>query len=338
MALRLGIIGCGDIAGYAALFARITPGLHITACCDSTMPAAQVFARKHRIPKSYDNYHALIADPAVDALYIAVPHHLHFPILAAAIEARKPALCEKPITRTLAEGMETTNRAEAAGVKVGVNYQYRYDSAGYALARLCRSGRLGRLLYAQAHLPWQRSASYFPQGSWRATIATAGGGTLLTQGSHLLDLALWAMDCAPAAAVGMTAQRVFQNVEVEDLANGILELEGGAQLSITSAMIANPENALRLEIYGECGSAIYTDRPWPRLVTKLTRQPSSRPTGLPPLPPGLHALHRSLIAFRDWLLHDRPYLIPARAALPALAAVDGIYRSAELGEKVGVVY
>ena len=337
MALRLGIIGCGDIAGYAALFVRIISGLQITACCDSAMTTSQAFSRKHRISNSYDNYHALIADPAVDALYIAVPHHLHFPILAAAIEARKPALCEKPITRTLAEGVEITDRAEAAGVKVGVNYQYRYDSAGYALARVCQSGQLGRLLYAQAHLPWHRTASYFPQGSWRSTIATAGGGTLLTQGSHLLDLALWAMGCAPVAAVGMTARRVFQNVEVEDLANGILELEGGAQLSITSSMIAQPEQALRLEIFGEFGSALYTDRPWPRLITKVTRRESALPTNLPPLPLGLHALHRSLIAFRDWLLHDRPYLIPALAALPALVAVDGIYRSAELGEKVGVV-
>src|SRR5699024_1472832 len=108
------------------------------------------------IPSAYDDYRRLLEDPLVDAVYIAVPHHLHFPMLEAAVEARKPALCEKPITRTLAEGQAITALAEAAGVKVGVNYQYRYDSAAYALACAARGGQLGRLLYARCNLPWKR--------------------------------------------------------------------------------------------------------------------------------------------------------------------------------------
>lgn len=327
-ALRLGIIGCGDIARYVALFARLTPGLRITACCDRTLPIAQAFARKHGIPRSYDGYHQLIDDPEVDAVYVAVPHHLHFPVLEAVIAARKPALCEKPITRTLAEGQAVITLAESSGVKIGVNYQYRYDSAAYALASAARGGDLGRLLYARCNLPWNRGEDYFPKGSWRTAIATSGGGTLLTQGSHLLDLALWAMDSQPKAALGMTAQRSFAQVEVEDLAQGIVELESGAQVQISSAMVAHPEQALRVEIYGEKGTAVYTDLPWPRVQFLGVRIRPARPPVF-----GLHALQRSLAAFRDWVTLDHSYLIPARAALPVLAAVETIYCSARTGKK-----
>lgn len=327
--LRLGIIGCGEIAGYVALFARLTPGLRLAACCDRTIEVAGRFAKRHGIPLTLDDYRALIAREEVDALYAAVPHHLHFDVLREAIAAGKPVLCEKPVTRTLAEGLAVAVLAEEAGVKVGVNYQYRYDTAAYALAGAARSGQLGRLLYARCNVPWRRTAAYFDRGPWRARPETAGGGTLLTQGSHMLDLALWAMGSPPRAAVGMTARRKFTGVAVEDLAQGILELEDGAQVEITSAMIADREQALRVEVYGERGTAVYTDLPWPRV--RFTRR-GVRPPRLPVR--GLHALHRSLIAFRDWVREDRPYLIPARAALPALAAVEAIYRSAETGRRV----
>lgn len=329
--LRLGLVGCGGIADFVASFARLTPGMGAVACCDRTLPVAGAFARKHHIPRVYDDYRALVADERVDAVYIAVPHHLHFAVLEAALQAGKPVLCEKPITRTLAEGQAIVRMAEAAGVKVGVNYQYRYDRAAYALANAARTGLLGRLLYARCNLPWSRSEEYFTQGAWRASLASAGGGTLLTQGSHLLDLALWAMGSPPLEAVGMTAQRKFSNVEVEDLAQGILTLADGGQIAISSGMVAAQEQALRLEIYGESGTAIYTDRPWPRVTFLGVR---GRAPALPVR--GLHALHSSLIGFRDWLALDRPYLTPAREALPVLAAVEAIYRAAQSGQKVTV--
>ena len=327
MPLRIGIIGCGEIAQYAGLFARIDPGLQITACCDSAAGAAAAFAKRFRVPKVYDSYCELLADPKVDALYIAVPHHFHFEMLLAAIEARKPALCEKPVTRTLAEGKEIVRLSKAAGVKIGVNYQYRYDSGAYALAQAARRGDLGRLLYARCNLSWRRTIEYFRQGVWRGSLAAAGGGTLLTQGSHLLDLAIWAMGSPPAAVVGMTAHRRF-DVEVEDFAQGIVELADGAQIEITSSMVAAREERLSVEIYGEKATGVYSDRPWPHVRFAGA---SVRARRVPVF--GLHALHRSLRAFRNWVVKDCPFLIPAEEALPALAAVEGIYRSASSGCK-----
>jgi predicted dehydrogenase len=327
MALRIGIIGCGEIAQYVGLFVRVTSGIQITACCDSSSAASTAFAGRFHVPKIYDSFCDLLADPQVDAAYIAAPHHLHFKMLLATIQAGKPALCEKPVTRTLAEGKEIARLAEAAGVKIGVNYQYRYDPGAYALAQSARRGALGRLLYARCNLPWRRMEDYFHKGEWRAHLATAGGGTLLTQGSHLLDLALWAMNNPPVAALGLTAHKRHE-VEVEDFAQGIVELADGSQIEITSSMVAAREGGLSIEVYGEKATAVYSDRPWPHVRF------SGASVQAPRLPVfGLHALHRSLKAFRDWVVKDRPFLIPAQDALPALAVVEGIYRSASSGCK-----
>ena len=249
-------------------------------------------------------------------------------MVAAAIEAGSHVLVEKPVARTLAEGREIVKRARAAGVRVGVNYQYRYDTGCYALAQAARHGELGELYYGRCNVPWSREAAYFAQGSWRGELARSGGGTLLTQGSHALDLLLWAMDSSPGAATGLTARPGFPQVEVETVALGAVELESGALIQVSSSMVARPEQAVTLELYGERGTALYSNRPWPHARFRGLRVRRRRPPVR-----GVHALQRSLEAFRAWVQDDRPYLTPAAEALPVLAAVEALYRSAESGQK-----
>ena len=212
---------------------------------------------------------------------------------------------------------------EQAPVKVAVNYQYRYDRAAYGLARAIQTGQLGEVRYGRINLPWHREPYYFEDSPWHKTLAAAGGGTLITQGSHFLDLALWACGQRPVSAMGRTARRVFQAVEVEDLAMGIVELEGGALIEICSSMAAAVEQTASLELYGALATGVYTARPRPH-TRFLGRQ-----IRIEPLPvAGPHALPRSLEAFRRWVRGGAPHLVPVREALPALAVVEAIYRSA----------
>lgn len=329
--LRMGIVGCGDIAGYVALFARINLGLQITACCDRNLETAQAFARKHNIVNPYVDFNVMLAQAELDAVYIAVPHYLHYDMIMSSVEAGWHVLVEKPITRTLQEGVEIAQLAKQTPLKIGVNYQYRYDRGCYALAAAARSGALGELYYARINLPWQRENDYFETGQWRGTIAQAGGGTLMTQGSHMLDIALWALNSYPISAAGYTTQRRFQTVEVEDLAVGNVEMANGAMLQISSSMVAKPEQALQIQLYGERGTAIYADKPWPHTVFRGARVRRQRP----PVP-GWHALMRSLEGFRRWVVDAEPYLIPAPEAVPALAVVDAIYRSTQSGQRESI--
>jgi predicted dehydrogenase len=324
--LRLGIVGCGDIAGYTALFARLNRRISLLACCDSSTEKVQTFARRHKIPAAYNRYEELLERESLDAVYLAVPHHLHFSLAQAAIQAGLHIFIEKPITRTLVEALALAELAEQAQIHLGVNYQYRYDFGCYALAQAARRGDLGVIHTARCNIPWHRETAYFQQAGWHASLETAGGGSLLTQGSHMLDVALWALGGRPKTAIGYTTRRIFKYVEVEDLAHGLVEMQDGALVQISSSMVANPEQALTIELYGEYATAIYTDRPLPHVTFKGRRIKKA----LPPVW-GLHALQRSLEGFRAWVMEDRPYLTPARQAIPALATVEAIYRSAKTG-------
>jgi predicted dehydrogenase len=326
--LRLAIVGCGEIARWMAFFCRLNRRIHLVACCDRQLPVAEAFAARFRIPRAYADYGSLLAAERLDALYLAVPHDLHFEMVVAAIEAGIHVLVEKPITRTLAEGQEIVRRAGVADVRVGVNYQYRYDTGCYALAQAARQGELGELYYGRCNVPWHREAVYFELGAWRGELARSGGGTLLTQGSHALDVLLWALDSPPRAATGMTARPRFTQVEVETVALGTVELENGALIQTSNSMVARPEQAVTLELYGEHGTALYSNRPWPHVRFRGQRVRRMRPPVW-----GVHALQRSLEGFRAWVTEGRPYLTPAGEALPVLAAVDAIYRSAQSGEK-----
>ncbi len=143
--LRLGIVGCGDIAGFTAWVSKLVPQVQLAACCDVNAERAQTFARRHGIRQVFTDYAQLLASAPLDAVYLAVPHHLHYEMILAAVEAGKPVLVEKPLTRTLAEGTQLVEALKQPGVKVGVNYQYRYDSGCYALARAVQQEALGKV-------------------------------------------------------------------------------------------------------------------------------------------------------------------------------------------------
>lgn len=326
--LRLAIVGCGWVAGYVAWFARLNRRIRLVACCDRTLAEAERFAARHRIPHAYADYPAMLEQEALDAVYLAVPHDLHLEMARAAIEARRHVFLEKPLAGLLAEAREIAQIAGGAPVRVGVNYQNRYDPGCYALAMAIRRGNLGKPYYGRCNLPWQRGMDYFEQGSWRGQLARAGGGTLLTQGSHALDVLLWALGGRPHQALGMVAQQKFDQVEVEDLAMGTVEMENGTLVQISSSMVANPEQAMTMEVYGERGTALYTNRPWPHVRFRGVQIKRTRlPVG------GIHPLQRSLEAFRAWIVEDRPYLTPVDEALPVLATIDAIYRSAQSGQR-----
>lgn len=321
--LKLGIVGCGDVAGYAALFARLNQGLHLAACCDIARERTEAFARRYGIGQIYTDYGEMLEKANLEAVYLAVPHNLHAPMIKAAVAKGLHVFTEKPVTRTLAEGKEIAWLVEQAPVKVAVNYQYRYDNSCYALWSAMQSGQLGEVRYIRINIPWHREPAYFEQSAWHKTLAAAGGGTLITQGSHFIDLALWLCGQPARSVMGRTAQRVFQNVEVEDLAMAIIELENGTLIDICSSMAAAVEQTARVEVYGSTATGIYTARPVPR-TSFLGRRVQTERLAVR----GPHALARSLEGFRRWVRGGAPHLVPVKEALPALAVVEAIYRSA----------
>lgn len=321
--LNLAIVGCGDIAGFTAWVSRLVPKVTLSACCDVDLERAQTFAKRHHIPQVFTDYNELLGKSKVDAVYLAVPHYLHYEMILSAAQSGMPVFVEKPVTRTLDEAKRLVDAM--GSIKVGVNYQYRYDSGCYPLARAVQSGALGKVHSMRINIPWHRTHEYFDNAPWHKTIAHAGGGTLITQGSHFLDVALWALGEKPISAMGYAKSPLF-DVEVDTLTHGIVETQNGTLISVASSMVAATEQRVTIEAYGEMGTAIYTDRPFPHVKFIGVKIRKERPPE-----PGIHALQRSLAGFANWILHDKPFLIPAASTLPVLAAVDGIYRSSVSG-------
>ncbi len=326
--MKLGMVGCGDIAGYTAFFARFNRGIEMVSCCDISKERAQAFARRHGIRQAFTDFAVMLAEAKTDAVYLAVPHNLHFEMIKRAIEAGKHVLVEKPLTRTYAEGIDIIRIANKADLKLAVNYQYRYDAGVYRLARAAQDGQLGGIRYARINVPWRRERKYFEASPWHKSIAQAGGGTLITQGSHFLDAALWACGSRPVSASGLTAQRVFKDVEVEDLAVGTIELENGALVDICSSMAAAKEQAVTIELYGSKATATYTDRPLPHVSFSGAHIKTQNVPAF-----GFHALQRSIEGFRRWVAGGGPHLAAGGASLPVLAAVEAVYRSARSGAR-----
>lgn len=330
--LNLGIVGCGSIASYMALICRLEQCVHLAACCDPDPDRVNQFASKFHIRHRFTDYGDLLDLTEVDAVYLAVPHDLHAEMTLKAVKTGKAVLTEKPLTRSFQEGQDLLSALSKTNVKVGVNYQYRYDSACYRLARLVQSGELGEIFSARINLPWSRRKEYFTQSSWHDSLTRSGGGTLLTQASHFLDIVLWAMSDMPISAFAKTQKVKFTDVDVEDLAVGQVHCQNGAIIQVHSTMAAAREEAVSIEMYGTRGSVIYKNLPRSHLRIRGTS------AGKYPVPRfGFHALQRSLGGFCDWVLFEKPYLIPAEEALPVLAVVDALYRSAANGREEEII-
>jgi predicted dehydrogenase len=199
------------------------------------------------------------------------------------------------------------------------------------LAQAVQQGYLGDVFHVRTNVPWSRQDTYFSGAAWHASLEQSGGGTLLTQGSHFLDIVLWALGQKPVSVEGMIRQVKFKDVEVEDQALGLVTFERGTTLQIHSTMAAAVEGSVSIEVYGEKGTARYTNRPFPKVRFIGVKPPAFR---LPRF--GIHALQRSLIGFCDWVLAGTPYLTPIEQALPVLAVTDAIYQSAASGEKIKI--
>jgi len=321
--LKLAVIGCGDITKFMMIFAAITYRVEVVGCADIDRKKAEKYTRYFTRARAFTDYDDMVSAVQPDAVYLAVPHYLHHPIMKKMIDYRVHVFCEKPITTNVADAEEIVVLAKSNRVKVAVNYQYRYDKACYQMVMAARSGALGRLHYAVCNLHWHRDPSYFSSAPWHATIAQSGGGTLLTQGSHFLDIALWAMGKTPTKVTALTRRLKFDQVEVEDTAAGIIELGDDQFISVLSSMSSAKEEPATISIYGEKGQLHFRDS----LLNKLTVKNLNLKRYRLPVK-GIHSLHRSLKGFVSWILDDVSHLSTAADAILVLRCVDEMYRSA----------
>lgn len=254
MAYGFGVIGCGLIADFHAKAIADVDAAELVACFDNRPQAADRLAQSTGC-KAYHDLDAMLADPAVDVVTIGTPSGVHMEPALAAASAGKHLIVEKPLEITLQRCDAIIDACQAAGVVLSSIFPSRFHDSSRRMKQAVEAGRFGRLTVGDAIVKWYRTQEYYDGGAWRGTWELDGGGALMNQAIHNVDLLTWLM--GPVAEIrAQTALLAHQRIAVEDTAMAILRFENGALGMIEASTAVYPGYLKRLEIHGSTGSAV----------------------------------------------------------------------------------
>ena len=338
--LHYAIIGCGVIGPVHAQAIAQLPDAQLTAACDVVRARAEEVGREYQLSTIEEDYHALLVRKDIDAVCICVPHYLHAEIAVAAANAGKHVFCEKPMAIDPAEMDAMIQAADRAGVQLGVCFQHRFDPAARQLKALVETGKFGRLLLGGAYIRCVRDAAYYHQGAWRGTWAMEGGGVLINQAIHTIDLLLWLFGTATAISGTFSTLRWGEVIEVEDTATGMLSFVNGAQGHIAATSASNLDWNARLHIFGTGGSAVLnTGFPDAFTFLELSEGDAPPPIEEEVLPTVGKACYgnshiRALAAVTTAVRSGSRLPIEGAEGRRAAEVVLGLYRSSRTGQSV----
>lgn len=328
---RVGLIGCGGISGAHIPVLKAMENVEITAVADIHPERVQAAAEKTgaRIMPSWQD---LIVSTDVDVVHVLTPHYLHAPMAIAALKAGKHVLTEKPMASTLADAKALIEASEAENSPVlGVIFQNRYNPANIELMKIAHGGAYGKLLGMRASVNWHREAPYYTQSGWRGAWSTEGGGSLINQSIHTLDLMIQLGGPVARVKGTVSTDRLADAIEVEDNAHAVLDFASGAR-----GLIYTTNNyTCDAPVMVEC---VFENATWQMIGDKLFRVEDGVPV--------LHldgaiaatvadkaywgAGHAAQIAhYYDCLARGEKFPIDGRSAYPALELVKGIYTSSD---------
>ena len=254
MAFGFGIVGCGMIAHFHARAIGDIRGASVVACYDTVPAAADRFAETEGCT-AYHDLAAMLADSRVDVVTVCTPSGAHLEPALAAARAGKHVIVEKPLEITLGRCDRIIAACHEAGVVLSTIFPSRFHESSQLLKKAIDQGRFGRLTMGDAYVKWYRTQQYYDSGAWRGTWKLDGGGALMNQAIHSVDLLAWLM--GPVADISArTALLAHDRIEVEDVAVATLRFHNGALGVIEASTAAFPGVLKRIEIHGSEGSAI----------------------------------------------------------------------------------
>lgn len=338
MTMRIGILGGGGISETHARAAAELPGVEVAAVCGENQARTAQLAQRFGA-RAYRELAAFLEHPGLDAVLIGSPSGRHAKQALAAVGRGLHVLVEKPLDITTERVDVLIESLDRAAVKLGVFFQDRTAPDVAWLKRLVDSGGLGTPILASARVKWYRPPEYYRESRWRGTWTLDGGGALMNQGIHTVDLLLWLL--GDVQSVYARARTALHDIETEDTAVACLEFRSGAVATLEAATSAYPGFARRVEVTGTEGTVVLERD---RITVCELRTPPNEPS------PGSRGTdnpsatsatvsdvsgHRRII--EDLLRAietDGPTLCDAREGRRSVELVEAIYRSARIGSAV----
>lgn len=333
--VNLAILGSGLIGGIHARAIAEVSDARLSVVIDAARDRADKLAAEFGVPAVYDLSEALKRDD-VDAVHVCVPSGLHAKLGTIVAEAGKHVLVEKPIDITLPAAQRLVDAGASSGAKVAVIFQKRFTEAAQRLHTAVQGGEFGRLMECDAYVKWYRDPTYYSDSPWHGTWAMDGGGALINQGIHMVDLLKWV--AGPVRSVFARRRTALHDIEVEDLADAVLEFENGALGVLQASTAIYPGYPERLDIHGSLGSAVLEGSDITQWAIK-GQEAQSGGGGLPSgaSDPGAigHRYHVPVIQdFVDAIREDREPMVSGRDGLETLELVMAIYKSAQEGKEI----
>ncbi|MEF2071805.1 Gfo/Idh/MocA family protein [Consotaella aegiceratis] len=336
---RTALIGLGMVVdSHAASLRDLSDRVEVAYAFSPTAARREAFAERFAFP-TCDSLETILADDSVDSVIVLTPPNTHLDIVRRCAEAGKHVLLEKPLEITTARATELVEICERAGVALGIVLQHRFRPAGEVLAERLREGRLGAIAGCSTGIRLWRPQRYYDEPG-RGSFARDGGGVLLTQGIHTLDMMLSLT--GPVAEVrGFATTSPLHRMETEDMVTAAVRYANGALGVIDATTAAYPGYPERIEMIGEKGSAVIsgtsltlayhdgsTETVAPDAATKGT---GANPMDFP------YRWHRAVLAdFFDALDEGRAPRVTGREALRAHRLIDALIEAGSAGGGVAV--
>ena len=249
--LGVAIVGCGMIAGFHLRAFRNIPRVEICGVWNGTAEAAERFAGSNRT-NAYPSFEELLADKSLDLVDICLPSGLHAEYGCRAAQSGKHVVVEKPVDVSLEAAGRLIKTCEEAGVFLAAVLQNRFAPSVSKVKQALEQNLLGKIIAGEATVKWYRENRYYQSSNWKGTKRLDGGGALINQSIHTIDLLLWFLGNVKSVASLVRTAR--HSIEVEDLAVAIAEFENGAVASVTGSTALKPGFPERIELYGEKGA------------------------------------------------------------------------------------
>jgi predicted dehydrogenase len=249
-ALRVAVIGCGDISALHLAAIAGQNNATLVAVCDVDQGRLTAAMDAHGVP-GFGDHRQLLDEVRPDVVHICTPHNTHAALAIDALDCGVSVVLEKPVAHTRDEATRLVEAAERSDASIGVCFQNRYNAPVQAAAEILAGGAAGAIHGAAATVIWHRSAEYYLDRPWRGRWSTGGGGLLMNQAIHTLDLVQWLM--GPVTKVRGSASTRFLDdvIEVEDTADMVLTHENGARSVFYTTLAHVANDPITLEIVAE---------------------------------------------------------------------------------------
>ncbi len=341
--IGFGIVGLGQISGTHAAAIRAQEDCRLAGAFHPSREKADAWASANGC-RAYDSLEEMLADPEIDAVSVTTPSGCHLEPALAAIRAGKHVLIEKPMEITEDRIRLLIENARSHHVLLAGIFQSRYLDAVQVLKQAIDDGRFGTVTLADAQIKWYRTQAYYDSGAWRGTWAVDGGGVLMNQGIHAIDLLLYLMG-DPVEVSAFTAMLAHERIEVEDTAAAALRFGNGALGIIEGTTGAYPGSPKRIEICGSKGQAVLEEdslTKWefaeerPEDAEIRARFKASASSGGAADPKSISQIGhiREYADFAAAIRNGTQPLIPGEEALRSVRLIRAIYRSAACGTGV----